>query len=263
MHADAALAQRLEAVDALNTADYATTMARLYPASGAGALALAGGQAVITGPRFPINFAVGLGMNGPVDDAELDALEAFFARAELPAAVELCPLADRSLVEALGRRGYRLSDFMNICVRPLHASDAYASPPPSLTITAVAPAEVDLWARDPGLPDQAPDDHWLMLNTVAYHRPGVTCYLAWIGGQIAGKGALSLREGVATLFSAHTQPAFRRCGVQAALIGHRLAVARAAGCDVALVHATPGSASQRNLERAGFHVAYTHVVLTA
>ncbi len=68
-------------------------------------------------------------------------------------------------------------------------------------------------------------------------------------------------RGLASFFSASTRPAFRGRGVQTALLHARLAAALGAGCDLAMVHTAPGSASQRNVERLGFRLAYTRVVL--
>ncbi len=66
-----------------------------------------------------------------------------------------------------------------------------------------------------------------------------------------------IRDGVALLFSASTRFQFRKRGVQTALITARLQAAAHAGCDLAMVLTTPGSASERNIQRAGFRVAYT------
>jgi GNAT superfamily N-acetyltransferase len=71
-----------------------------------------------------------------------------------------------------------------------------------------------------------------------------------------------MRDGVATLFSTSTHPNYRRRGVQAALIRTRLAHAAQAGCDIAIVTTSPGSDSQRNVQRYGFDVSYTRVTMT-
>src|ERR1035438_5069971 len=70
--ADASLARRLEAAEATN--------ARGCTASppGAAFLDIAGGCAIFVGVDSPLTQAVGLGLNGPVFEAEVDALEAFF-----------------------------------------------------------------------------------------------------------------------------------------------------------------------------------------
>jgi len=44
--------------------------------------------------------------------------------------------------------------------------------------------------------------------------------------------------------------------------GHtQLAAAREQGCDLALTITSPGSDSQRNMERMGFRLAYTKAIL--
>jgi GNAT superfamily N-acetyltransferase len=55
--------------------------------------------------------------------------------------------------------------------------------------------------------------------------------------------------------------AFRRRGVQSALLAARLAWAVEQGCDLAVSFARPGSISHRNIERNGFRVAYTRTKL--
>jgi len=60
---------------------------------------------------------------------------------------------------------------------------------------------------------------------------------------------MHLNDGVALLVGASTVPAARRRGAQNALLSARLAFAHARGCDLAVMGALPGSASQRNAER--------------
>ena len=88
-----------------------------------------------------------------------------------------------------------------------------------------------------------------------------TAYLAWVGGRPAGAAASFAHEGVVELGSDAVRPALRRRGVQRALIAARLADARADGCDLAMAITMPGSDSQRNLQRAGFELAYDRLVM--
>jgi GNAT superfamily N-acetyltransferase len=88
-----------------------------------------------------------------------------------------------------------------------------------------------------------------------------TCFLAWLDGQPAGGGAIYIHAGVAELGSTSTRSQFRGRGVQSALLYRRLAVASESGCDLAMVITIPGTASQRNVERIGFRLAYTKPVL--
>jgi GNAT superfamily N-acetyltransferase len=83
--------------------------------------------------------------------------------------------------------------------------------------------------------------------------------LAWVDGEPAGTGSLVIEEGVGWLAGDSTLPRFRRRGIQQEVQRHRLHLASEAGCELAVTEATPGSASQRNMERLGFRLAYTHV----
>ena len=90
---------------------------------------------------------------------------------------------------------------------------------------------------------------------------GYACYLAEDAGsgEPLGAALLTVGDGVGLLANASTLPAARGRGVQAALIARRIADAVDAGCDVVGGLALPWSSSQRNMRRAGLHVAYTKV----
>ena len=84
-----------------------------------------------------------------------------------------------------------------------------------------------------------------------------TCFVAECNGEAIAAAALFMHEGVALLAGASTVPEGRRQGAQLALLDARLRTAAEHGCDLAMMVAAPGSASQRNAERNGFRVAYT------
>jgi hypothetical protein len=92
---------------------------------------------------------------------------------------------------------------------------------------------------------------------VSLARPGSVCVIAEAHGVPVATGALFIDDGVALLAGATTVPEARRQGAQLALLDARLGIAVTRGCDVAMMGAAPGSASQRNAERHGFRVAYT------
>jgi N-acetylglutamate synthase-like GNAT family acetyltransferase len=91
--------------------------------------------------------------------------------------------------------------------------------------------------------------------------PGTSRLLARLDGVVAGGASLYLREGIAMLCGAATLPASRRRGVQSALLHARLAQARTAGCDLAVVTTQPGSKSQENVQKAGFELIYSRAIL--
>src|SRR5262245_55401272 len=109
--ADLGLARRLEGAQALGRAEVARAHARLRPRAGIAVEAVSGGYAVYNPLGSPASraHATGLGMAGPVGEADLQRLDDFYGSRGAVAHVELCPLADPSLPTLLGRRGYRLA----------------------------------------------------------------------------------------------------------------------------------------------------------
>ena len=76
--ADLSLARRVEAGEAVVGFESARSLAHIYPESGAVALMVAGGCAAYVGAGSPFNQATGVGMNGPVTEADFDGLESFY-----------------------------------------------------------------------------------------------------------------------------------------------------------------------------------------
>src|SRR6202050_2566079 len=104
MFADLALARGIERHGGIN----ARLGAPAHP--GSATLDAGGGAAVFVGAASPLTHAVGIGLDGPVREAELSGIEAFFRSRGAPVTFDLSPLADASLFEALGERGYRITE---------------------------------------------------------------------------------------------------------------------------------------------------------
>jgi GNAT superfamily N-acetyltransferase len=263
--ADLLLARRLESTDAWVSLLSAQIHAQLHPDSGALAEPVAGGYAVYTGVGSPLTQAIGLGMKGAVTEQEMEQMEAFFEVRGSPTQIDLCPLADPSIIGQIGLRGYRLRDFSNMLVRPLRGDGrvrpAGESP---VRVQQCTASEDGLWAATvaQGFGDNliTSEENVLVLKSL-FHRPDSICLLAWLEGRPVGGGALAMHEGVAAFYGASTLPSFRRRGVQRAIILALLSHALDGGCDVAYTLTKPGSVSQRNVERQFFHVAYTRAVL--
>jgi GNAT superfamily N-acetyltransferase len=253
--ADAALARRLEAAEAMN--------ARLCTGSPPGAtfLDIAGGCAIFVGADSPLTQTVGLGLNGPVTEDDIDRVELFFRSREADVSIDLCPLADPGLLEILSRRGYRATEFNNLLVKRIAGTQIVLAP----RIRRALAGEYDLWSHTVGRGffDQGDLTTAEMdVGRAIFAMPGALCYLAaGEAGAPAGGGALAVRGGLATLFADSTIAAFRRRGLHRELISARLNEAIAQGCDTATASTLPGGASQRNYERLGFEVVYTKVTL--
>ena len=232
---------------------------------------VAGGFATYAGADSPFTKVSGLGFAGLPAAGELDVLEAAYAECDVPVQVELASLARHELGLALSERGYRLVSFENVLGHQLDAGRRAPAPPPGLTVAEVS-GELETWlsvmveasvaADDQGLASH--EDFSTQALAVAEAQlleSGARPYLARLDGDIVGGGSLRVAGRVAQLGGAATLPAYRRRGVQSALIAHRLDAAAAAGCKVAVVTTQPGSKSQQNVQRAGFELLYVRAVL--
>jgi len=259
---DLVLAQRLEAVQAARIQKYALAYQHLHPQMQVSLEPLAGGWLVDCGPGSPVRRAAGLGMNGPVSSDDMKRIEQFFRARGQPPRLELCPLADPTLMAQVRQRGFRLEGFSNIFYRELPEGFQPAPLPPEMHITLAAPDQAELWLQvtAEGFDgSDSPSPHTLDVVGPNFYSLGSSAFFAWVGGQPAGGGAMFPHEGVVELGGASTLLAYRRRGVQRALLEARLAAARQSGCDLAQVSAEPGGNSGRNIEHAGFRVAYTKV----
>ena len=262
--ADTELARRLEGLTAREMWRFARAANETLPESGALAIDVAGGVAAFVGKGSPVNQAFGLGFADEVTDDDIALLERFFAWRGAVAKVGVCPLADPSLIRALGARGWVPGDFENVLLREVDPTEQF--PDSDIEIRECAPDERDLWARavavgfaSPALPTQ-PE---LELGRIVAAREDTVLLLAWVDGEPAGTGELLIDDGVGWLSADTTLLPFRGRGIQRALQIERLRRAAAAGCTLAVTESRPGSASQRNMERLGFRVAYTRMDMTA
>jgi len=255
--ADAALARRLEAAEAANARGCTASL------SGSAALEVAGGCAIFVGASSALTQAVGIGLAGHVSEAEMESLEGFFRSRGARVTIDLCPLADSGLLEALGERGYRPTEFNNVLVKRLVGTEIVLTP----RVRRALAGEDDAWSHSVGrgfFEQTNLTTEEMDVGRAIFGMPGALCYLAVAEtGEPAGGGALAIRDGLATLFADSTIPSFRRRGFHRELISARLNEALARGCDMATASTLPGSGSQRNYERLGFEVVYTKVTLVS
>jgi GNAT superfamily N-acetyltransferase len=224
-------------------------------------LEIAGGCAVFAGVGSPLSHGVGMGLRGPVHEAEIEAIEEFFHSRRAASSLELCPLADPGLFESLGRRGYRITEFNNVLVKRLTSAEIVMTP----RVRRTGADECELWSHTLGegffevahLTNEEMD-----IGRAIFGSPISLCYISVAeSGEPAGGGAAAFHDMLATLFADATLPRFRRQGFHRELIDARLNEAMARGCTLATASTLPGSGSQRNYERAGFQVVYTKVTL--
>jgi hypothetical protein len=260
--ADLDLARRLETTDSLAGVEFARAWARLHSYTGEVSLAVAGGHAGFAGVDSPVTQAFGLGLNGPVVEADMEKMEAFYRAHGASVNIETCPLADPSLLKLLNERGYRPMEYSNVLVRELTDEDSHSkhNPASEVRVRRAEPNEAEgysLIVAQSFFESSELTSEFLDMITSPFHAAGAYFFLAEVAGVAAGGAMMSCHRGVASLGGAGTLGGFRNRGVQTALILARLNHAADLGCDLAMVATMPGSGSQRNVERQGFRVVYT------
>ncbi len=260
----AAQARRLERALAASCRSFAAAMARLDPGSRASALDTPAGVAVFAGAGSPLTQGLATGLTGPVSAADLDRLEAHLTHGESgPAQLELCPFADPTLPALLAARGYRVHEWQLAWTR-IVPGEPMAPPPPGIEVRRIRPGEEEAQVRSVLAAfleaEEVPEEAVAMLRPGAFAE-GHELYLALVDGEPAGGATLSWSGGVALVNGSGVRPAYRRRGIQGALIRARLDRARELGCDLASSTTLPGTPSRRNMERHGFHVAYPKLVM--
>lgn len=214
--------------------------------------------------------------NGPLDlraedEAVAPELAAWYREHRRPCYVRLSPFfTGESLLARLAACGLGQTGFMSL----LYGAAAAGQPetPPGVEVRFaenVAGAEgregtererfLQLWVIS-APPEEQPLRQRLARAEFARWR----CYVGYVDGQPAGHAALYVDPStkIGLLAAGATLPEYRGRGCQSALLRRRLADAAAAGCDLVIAEASPGSISQRNMERVGLRTAYTKVTWT-
>jgi hypothetical protein len=252
--ADLALARRCEAAEAANGRALGEGSSLVET------MEIGGGVAVFGGAGSPLTHSLGIGVNGPMTAAEFDAMEDFYRRRGSESLIDLCPMADPTVLEQVSNRRYRIIEFNNLMVKALAPEDLADPIPAELGIEDVPADQTADWCRltlrgFTGL-DHPPDEMLAAFEGINFLG---RLYRAIRLGEPAGGGSMSIHGGVAMLHGDSTLIAHRNRGVQRAMIRHRLMIAASEGADMAMACVIPGSASHRNYERCGFRLFYMRV----
>ena len=261
---DRQLASRLESGTTWRSVNYVSGYKLLHPEAQCAVQEIGGGHAIYVAPGSPLNSARGMGMEGSITQLDIQAVEDFYFQRDQPALIYVCPFADESLIVLLREAGYRLDFFYSMQFTLIPEGYIPRPLPEGISVAQVGPEQADDWLRvtAAGFEEtDSPSPGAFDILGPNFYAPESAAFLAWFGDKLAGGGGMYAHGGVVELGGASTRPAFRRKGIQRALIEARLATARSNGCDLALVLTEPGSDSQRNLQRTGFELAYTLAAL--
>ena len=166
------------------------------------------------------------------------------------------------MADLLARRGYRPIEFTSVMYKPLSpcASSATASNP--RLRRSLGADEQELWRQISargwgGHPEWT--EFLLGFGRVIASVEGSLGFFAHLDGRAGGHRGPSLRWRRGPVrwrfYRAGSTPA--GSAARASRSPHELGHCR--GCDLAMMCAQPGSASQRNAEREGFRIAYTRI----
>ncbi len=248
---DMALARRIEAGHA-HSATASNTDASVEE--------MAGGWCIFHQVDSQMTQAIGIGLNGAMEANDLDRLEAFFHQRGSAAILDLCALADPSVLAMLHERAYSVREISNVLVRRLDPDEQFGH----LPVEAVPPQDFRDWVRMvmQGFSgqDEISDEQ---LGMMASSDPKLEPFFGLWNGLRTATAAMDVDNGLATFFGDATRIPARGHGLQLALIRHRLKRAAQLGCDLATASVVPGSISHRNYERARFQLLYARVMLSS
>lgn len=258
------LSNRIEAINAAALIEHSTVGVKLFPEVGCTTLEVGGGTAAFLGAGAPINYAVGMGLNVAVTSSDVKTVVEFYrSRGEVPR-IDVSPYADESLINALREHNFQLHWFTNVLTRELSTTDLPPAISSGINVRRAAADEAERWAQTvyAGFEETKPyDETHRKLGLMFFHGRNMHGYFAEINGEIAGAAGMFTDGDYAAFMATSTLPAFRNRGVHTALIQMRLLDAISLGCNVAGLFATPGSISQHNAEKLGFHVLYAKATM--
>lgn len=222
-------------------------------------------------PGSWLNYAIGAGVDGPVAEPEIEELIEFHSQAGSEPRIEVSPYMDPSLLALLERHRFVVRIFENVFYRTL-------APREQITPIHATPGSVSCRVVDPG--DAAATREFAAVAISGFLPPGaepLECDLqatirslqhsrtvgvvAVVDGVTVGAGSVEVAGDISALFGASVLAAHRRQGIQQALLAFRLTLAAQRGARFATIGGRPGAATERNVRRMGFSLAYTKATL--
>jgi ribosomal protein S18 acetylase RimI-like enzyme len=262
---DKAFARRLESCEEMPQVFFARAFQKTRQEIGAAEEPICGGHMIFAGLGSPIGRATGVGLDQPLTPDILDRIEQFYRSHHAPSQVDLCPLHGPEVFEMFKERGYGIAELNNVLYRKLDPQEEFPPPPDHCKIRRSSSDEAEVTGaivETAFFPDGAPEAFRGLIAPL-YQMEGALAFVATVEGTpvACGAGLMIPDHKIYSLCGAGTLAEHRGRGLQTALLRTRLAAAGASGCEYAAIVTQGGSASQRNVERLGFRVAYSKVTV--
>ena len=261
------LARECESLIALDRVEFAQTLKKLNPGSGACFIKLGSGYAVFTGVNSPLTKAAAIGFDDNFDPEQITEFEKFCSVNNCPAVIEVSQLAGLDLTKELVKRGFVISEYTNALVLKIESGLVHNEK--SLDdIKIVGDDDLDDYIRTTtdgflnfNAKTDVPDEKMQLfrqesdiISQVFYHQPNSVCFIAVYENQPAGSAAFFTYKDSSLFLGTTTLPAYRLRGIQTNLIKKRINYAGSKNISSVYSITYPGSLSQHNLEKAGFRV---------
>lgn len=226
-------------------------------------LEINGGAACFSGFDSFLSQVVGWGFTTKPKNytAEIAAIEQFYKSLRHSRVdIELCPFVGNDLAVFLSQRGYGITELNNVSAFDLKKSSVEDIQDQEFNIRAVKPDEMDLWAERVAAGFGYPEAEEQFYHYA--HARGVTAFAAFEHDKIVAGATIAIHGDVCDLGVTSTIPAYRKRGLQKKLLCARLNFARQHDLEIATVTTEPGTISDLNIQKSGFHCAYTRIKMT-
>ncbi|MCL9682531.1 GNAT family N-acetyltransferase [Legionella maioricensis] len=193
--------------------------------------------------------------------AEIETIEQFYkSLGHSRIDIELCPFAGNDLAVFLNQRGYGVTELSNVSALDLKNYKIMGNFEEDFLIREVQQHELGEWAKRVasgfGYPEaQEQFSHYARAK-------GIKAFAAFDQDKIVAGATIAMHGDVCDLGVTSTMPAYRGRGLQKKLLFTRLNFAKQHDLALATVTTEPGTISDLNIQKAGFHCAYTRIKMT-
>lgn len=226
-------------------------------------LEINGGAACFSGFDSFLSQVVGWGFatKSKQFKVEIETIEQFYkSLGHSRIDIELCPFVGNDLAVFLGQRGYGITELNNVSALDLKDHKRMICSDEEFIIREVQQDELEEWAKRVaagfGYPEaQKQFSHYVQAK-------GITAFAAFDQDKMVAGATIAMHGDVCDLGVTSTMPAYRGRGLQKKLLLTRLNFAKQFGLALATVTTEPGTISDLNIQKSGFHCAYTRIKMT-
>jgi GNAT superfamily N-acetyltransferase len=222
-----------------------------------------GGVACFSGFDSYLSQVVGWGFTTKLKQlhSEIERIENFYRALHHPRVdIELCPFVGNELTVFLSQRGYSISELNNVSALDLKAYESVDCTQDLFIINEIQSNQKREWAKKVALgfgAVEAEEQFFLYAQS-----QGVKVFAVYDGPEIVAGATVAMHGDFCDLGVTSTLPEYRGKGLQKKLLHTRLNAAKQYGLSWATVTTEPGTVSDLNVQKIGFHCAYTRIKLS-